>query len=69
MTTESFYKKMPVHRINNYDYSMVEYINYYTKNKIICKEHGQFEQTSNNHLQRNQMSKCFGNKKKTTDNL
>jgi hypothetical protein len=35
------------HRINNYDYSMVEYINYYTK-MIICKEHGQFEQTPNN---------------------
>jgi Zn finger protein HypA/HybF involved in hydrogenase expression len=46
---------------------MVEYINYYTKIKIICKEHGQFEQTSNNHLQGTRCPKCFGNKKKTID--
>lgn len=36
---------------NKYDYSKVEYINNYTKIKIICPEHGEFEQTPSNHLQ------------------
>jgi len=33
-----------------YDYSLVNYINSSTKIKIICEEHGEFEQRPNNHL-------------------
>ena len=33
-----------------YDYSLVEYINNKTKVKIICKEHGVFEQRPDLHL-------------------
>ena len=33
-----------------YDYSLVEYVNAKTKIKIICKEHGIFEQLPNSHL-------------------
>ena len=33
-----------------YDYSLTKYINSKTKVKIICKEHGEFEQKANNHL-------------------
>lgn len=33
-----------------YDYSLVDYKNNKTKIKIICKEHGIFEQTPNKHL-------------------
>ena len=38
-----------IHR-DVYDYSLVEYINRFTKIKIICKKHGIFEQTPDNHL-------------------
>lgn len=35
---------------DRYDYSNVEYINNHTKIRIICKKHGEFCQTPNNHL-------------------
>ena len=35
---------------NKYDYSLVEYLNSSTKVKIICPEHGLFEQTPAGHL-------------------
>ena len=41
-----------------YDYSLVEYINSSKKVKIICKEHGIFEQTPNNHLSGSICKKC-----------
>ena len=41
-----------------YDYSNVIYKNYDTKVKIICKEHGVFEQTPNNHLKGGCCKKC-----------
>ena len=43
---------------NKYDYSIVEYKNYYTKVKIICPSHGVFEQTPNNHLNSHSCKKC-----------
>ena len=33
-----------------YDYSRVNYKNMITKVKIVCKKHGEFEQTPNNHI-------------------
>ena len=49
-------------KINNdkYDYSLVEYINSKTKVRIICKEHGEFEQTPNKHLNGQGCAKCKG---------
>jgi ssDNA-binding Zn-finger/Zn-ribbon topoisomerase 1 len=35
---------------NRYDYSLVNYKNANTKVKIICPEHGEFEQTSKGHI-------------------
>ena len=35
---------------NRYDYSLVEYKNSYTKIKIICPDHGVFEQTPAHHI-------------------
>ncbi|MFA5586052.1 MAG: hypothetical protein WDA02_05840 [Saccharofermentanales bacterium] len=35
---------------NKYDYSLIDYKNNKTKIKIICKEHGIFEQRPDNHL-------------------
>jgi len=41
-----------------YDYSLVNYINNRSKVKIICKEHGIFEQTPNGHLSGRGCEKC-----------
>jgi hypothetical protein len=35
---------------DTYDYSKVEYKNMKTKVKIVCKNHGVFEQRADNHL-------------------
>jgi Zn finger protein HypA/HybF involved in hydrogenase expression len=41
-----------------YNYSLVDYKNRYTNIKIICHEHGVFEQQPNNHLSGNGCPKC-----------
>jgi len=41
-----------------YDYSLVDYVNARTKVKIICKEHGVFEQTPANHKKGTKCLKC-----------
>jgi len=43
---------------DKYDYSLVKYKNGKTKVKIICTEHGIFEQEPNNHLQGQKCPKC-----------
>jgi len=50
LTTEEFIEKAKLIHGNRYDYSSVKYINNYTKINIICKQHGMFVQTPNNHL-------------------
>ncbi len=46
---------------DKYDYSLVEYINNRTKIKIICPEHGEFEQEANSHLMGHGCFKCTNN--------
>jgi hypothetical protein len=48
-TTDEFIKRSLEIHGDKYDYSLVEYKNIYTKVKIICKEHGVFEQSPNAH--------------------
>ena len=50
------------HKVHNdkYDYSLVEYVNYDTKVKIICPIHGVFEMTPSNHIQGQGCPKCKG---------
>jgi len=43
---------------DKYDYSKVEYKNAHTKVCIVCKEHGEFYQTPNSHLNGNGCPKC-----------
>jgi len=43
---------------DKYDYSLVEYVNTNTKVKIICKEHGQFEQIPKLHTKNSGCTKC-----------
>lgn len=52
---------------NRYDYSKVEYKNNKTKVVIICKDHGEFEQKPNNHLNGQHCPKCNGRIKKTKE--
>ena len=49
-TTEMFIEKaMTIHGENTYDYSKVEYVGSHSKVIIICKKHGEFEQTPCSH--------------------
>lgn len=43
-----------------YNYSKTRYINSKTKVVIVCKEHGEFEQTPSEHLQKQNCNKCVG---------
>jgi hypothetical protein len=53
ITKEDFIRRARIEHGEIYDYSLVEYINIKTKVKIICPEHGIFEQTPDNHLRGN----------------
>ena len=66
-TTEDFIKKSNKIHNSKYDYSLVDYKDAVTKVKIICKEHGVFEQSPNTHLMNHGCSMCYGNDKKTTE--
>lgn len=67
LTKEEFIEKANKIHNNNYDYSLVEYINYETKVKIICIIHGTFEQTPDNHLSGRGCDKCGGSKELNTE--
>jgi len=58
-------KSKIVHK-NKYDYSLVNYENWDKKIKIICPEHGIFEQTPNNHLMNHGCPKCYFDSKRVT---
>ena len=67
LTTEEFIKKAQQIHNQKYDYQLVDYKNAHTKVKIICPEHGVFEQLPLNHTnKRKGCSKCSNNIKKTT---
>ena len=53
-----FIKKSKEIYDNKYDYSLVDYIGVYNEVKIICPEHGEFEQKPNYHLSGRGCSKC-----------
>lgn len=59
-TKEFILKSKSIHS-DKYDYSLVDYINNRVKVKIICKNHGIFEQKPNNHLQGQDCPKCVNN--------
>ena len=58
-TSEFIIDAINVHG-DKYNYTLVEYSNAITKVKIICKEHGMFEQTPNSHLNGNGCRYCNG---------
>jgi very-short-patch-repair endonuclease len=54
---------------DKYDYSLAEYVRNHAKVKIICKEHGVFEQRAGDHIKGRGCLACSGNLKKTTDDF
>ena len=50
LNTKIFIERSTIIHQNRYDYSLVDYVNNYKKVRIICKEHGEFLQSPNNHL-------------------
>lgn len=60
-----FIKKASQMHNNKFDYSLVEYKNSYTKIKIICPFHKQFEQIPSCHLVGHGCPKCVSNLKMT----
>lgn len=62
LTTEEFIKKaVKIHGLK-YDYSQAEYIGNDKKLDIVCKKHGIFYQTANDHLQGCGCPKCKSSK-------
>jgi very-short-patch-repair endonuclease len=59
--TELFISKANKIHKNRYDYSKVNYINAKTKVTIVCREHGDFQQTPSNHLCNYNCQKCAKN--------
>jgi very-short-patch-repair endonuclease len=67
MNTEQYVRKASVTHGNKYDYSKVNYVNANKKITIICKEHGEFEQIPDFHLNRKcGCPKCADNVALTT---
>lgn len=64
---KKFISKAKLVHGNKYDYLLVEYINRKTKVKIICPEHGIFEQLSYAHLIGQGCPKCVGLNKTTEE--
>ena len=50
LTTDEFIKRSKLIHEDKYDYSLVKYVNYGTKVKIICSFHGVFEQSPLHHF-------------------
>lgn len=58
ISNADFIKKANYIHDNKYDYSSTEYIGSHQKIKIICPEHGEFEQRANSHLSGYGCKKC-----------
>ena len=60
ITTKTFIENAKKVHGNKYDYSLIEYANANTNVKIICPEHGVFEQLPYSHLKGVNCPKCVG---------
>ncbi len=67
-SNEDYIIKANIIHKNKYNYELVKYINAKTKIKIICPEHGMFEQTPDNHLHHGCVS-CGKSKKHTKESF
>lgn len=60
LTTPAFIARAKAIHGNKYDYSRARVAGYHGVVTITCPDHGDFEQTPNNHLQGKGCSKCIG---------
>lgn len=58
---QEFIRRGGEHFGNKYDYSFVEYVNNSTRVKIICPEHGAFEQLAGSHMNGSGCFECSAN--------
>lgn len=58
ITTEEFISKAVLKHGDRYNYSLVAYSTTHAKVKIICPDHGVFQQSPNNHLKGQGCRKC-----------
>lgn len=65
-TTDTFIEKAKLIHGELYDYSKVDYKHSNENVTIICKEHGEFEQIANNHLQGAKCLKCYEEESRPT---
>lgn len=69
-TNESFIEKAISVHGNKYDYSKVNYLNSQSKVKLICAEHGEFEQIASDHINLGcGCLDCSGKKKHTNESF
>lgn len=69
MCISNFISKSNITHGDLYDYSLVEYSGCKEKVKIICKIHGIFEQTPDNHMRRRGCPMCDPSKKSNNDSF
>ena len=69
LTTEEFIRRAKEVHGDRYDYSKVEYVNARTKVCVICPEHGEFRQTSSEHLRGQGCPKCGQEKKVSSSTM
>jgi len=69
LSTEEFINKVKIVHGDEYDYSKSVYINYRTEIIVICKNHGEFMPTPQNHLTGTGCPKCFREKLKVINSL
>ena len=67
LTTETFIEKARKVHGDRYNYSRVNYINSITPVKIICPEHGEFEQRPAKHLSGQNCPKCSKHYRRNTE--
>ncbi len=68
LNTKIFIEKAKLkHGKEKFNYDFVNYIKSNIKVKIVCKEHGEFEQTPASHLRGSRCPKCYGNIKLTQE--
>ena len=61
-TKEQFIEKAKITHRDTYDYSKVDYVSDSTKVIIICKKHGEFKQSPNNHYKKKGCPNCSNKK-------
>lgn len=67
LTGKEFIRRSKEIHGNRYGYSKVEYTFYKSKVVIVCKKHGDFLQTPDNHMGGNNCPKCSGVKSRSTE--